>query len=88
MIRKVLDQVITGIFDGKPAKKKLTEVLLLKLSKDALTGDKRAMGMMLKLWEESEESMEREREAEYPFRDEVDRQVIDDMYTRMKASEA
>jgi hypothetical protein len=88
IIRKVLDQVVTGEIGGQRKKLKLTEAVLLKLSQQALSGDKKAVGMVLALWKESEESMERERAAEYPFREDVDRQVIDEMYARMKASEA
>lgn len=88
IIRKVLEQVVTGQIAGQRKKLQLTHALLLKLSQDALAGDQKAVGMVLALWKESEESMERERATEYPFREDVDRQVIDEMYARMKASEA
>ena len=87
IIRKVFDQVVTGEIGGELKKLKLSEAVLMKLAQKALAGDTKAMGMMLTLWEESERSMEREREGEYPFREAVDRQVIDEMYARMKASE-
>jgi hypothetical protein len=43
--------------------------------------------MVMAFWKEAEDALANEREAEYPFRDEVDRQVIEEMYARMKASE-
>src|SRR4051794_10223488 len=66
IIRKVLEQVVTGEIGGQRKKLKLTEAVLLKLSQQALSGDKKAVAMVLSLWKESEESIEREREAEYP----------------------
>jgi hypothetical protein len=87
IIRKVLDQFVTGEIGGQKKKVKLTEAVLLRLAQQALTGDKSAMAKVLDLWKESEEGMEHERGAEYPFSD-ADKQVIDEMYARMKASEA
>ncbi|MEJ0041254.1 MAG: DUF5681 domain-containing protein [Rhizomicrobium sp.] len=86
ILRKVLEQFIVGDIGGQRKRIKLTEAVLLKLSQQALAGDKKAMGMVLDLWKESEEKMESEREAEYPF-SEPDRTVIEEIYARMKATE-
>jgi len=86
MIRKALDRVVSGEIGGEVKKLRLSEALLVKLSQSALKGDNKAIQMLLALWKESEDSMENEREAVYPF-DEKDRQVIDGVYARMKACE-
>ncbi len=82
MIREVLGKMVIGNVDGKKKKITLTEGILWKLAQQALGGDKQAMGMILKLWEQSEEDFERERETVYPF-DENDRKMIDNTYKRM-----
>jgi hypothetical protein len=86
IIRKVLGQLIPGDVGGRRRKMAITEASLLKLAQQALAGDLKAIKMVLELWKESEDGMAREREAEYPLSD-ADRQVIAEMYRRMKATE-
>jgi len=86
IIRKVLGQVVTGELDGRKKKIPLTEAALLRLAQMALQGNRAAIKDVLALWKESEDALEAEREAQYPFTD-ADRQVIEAVYTRMKASE-
>lgn len=87
-IRTVLGKLVVGDVDGQQKKIPITEASLLRLAQKALTGDLAAIKMVMALWKEAEDALANEREAEYPFRDEIDRQVIDEIYTRMKASEA
>lgn len=86
VIRKVLGQVITGEAGGKKLKVTVTEGSLLKLAKAALEGDLKAINIVLTLWKESEDSIAKEKEREYPM-SEADREVIEEMYRRMKAVE-
>jgi Family of unknown function (DUF5681) len=86
IIRKVLNQVVTGDVGGKKKKVTITEASLLRLSQMALDRNLGAIRDVLQLWKESEEALAAERENQFPFSD-TDRAVIAAMYTRMKASE-
>ena len=86
IIRKVLDQIVTGDAAGKRRKVTVTEASLLRLAQTALKGDLAAIKLVLALWKESEDGIAREREREYPM-SEADRDVIEEMYRRMKAAE-
>lgn len=86
IIREVLSKVVTGDVGGEKTKIKLTKGILLTLAKEALTGDLKAIQMMLALWKESEDEIAAERQAIYPF-NESDRQMIEGIYARMKACE-
>jgi hypothetical protein len=86
IIRKVLGQVVTADVAGRKKRIPVTEASLLRLSQMALKGDLRAIHSILALWQETEDALEAEREAQYPFSD-ADRQVIEAIYERMSASE-
>ena len=86
VIRAVLGQLVSGDVDGSKKRLAITEASLLRLSQKALGGDLKAIQMVLALWKESEDAIAAEREAQYPFSD-SDRQVIEDIYARMKACE-
>lgn len=86
VIRAVLGKLVSGDIDGSKKKLAITEASLLRLSQKALGGDLKAIQMVLALWKESEDSIAAEREAQFPFSD-SDRQVIEDIYARMKACE-
>ncbi len=86
IIRKVLGQLVSGDLDGRKKKITVTEASLLRLSQKALNGETQAINTILALWKETEDALEAEHEAQYPFND-ADRTVIDDVYARMKASE-
>lgn len=86
VIRKVLDQVVTGDLDGKKKKIAVTEASLLRLSQLALKGDLRALNTILALWKESEDAMADAEDRQYPFSD-ADREVIEAIHARMIASE-
>jgi hypothetical protein len=86
LIRKVLGEFVTADLGGHKKKISVTEASLRRLSQAALKGDQRAIASILQLWKESEDAMAAERETEYPF-SEADRQVIEDIYARMKTCE-
>ncbi len=87
-IRAVLGQLVGGDVDGQKKKITITEASLLKLSQKALSGHLPSIKLVLSLWKGAEDALAADREAEYPFKEAVDRQVIDEIYARMKASEA
>lgn len=86
IIRKVLNQVVAGDIEGRQKRVTVTEASLLRLSQLALQGNLQAIHSILALWKESEDAIAAEREADYPY-SEADRQVIDDVYARMKDCE-
>jgi len=86
VIRKVLDQVVTGDLAGKKKQISVTEASLLRLSQKALTGDLKAIQMVLTLWKEAEDALATGDEARYPFSD-ADREVIEAIHARLIASE-
>src|SRR5580692_2032821 len=57
VIRKVLDQIVTGDLAGKKKQISVTEASLLRLSQKALTGDLKAIKMVLSLWKEAEDAL-------------------------------
>jgi hypothetical protein len=86
MIRKVLSELVTAEMGGSKKKITVSEASVRRLSQIALKGDRAAIMSLLQLWKETEDSLAAERDAEYPF-SEVDRQMIEDIYARMKACE-
>jgi Family of unknown function (DUF5681) len=86
IIRKVLSQVVTGDVGGKKKKVTVTVASVLRLSQMALQGNIAAIKEVLRLWKESTDELEAERENQFPF-GEADRNVIAAMHARMKASE-
>ena len=86
IILKVLGQVVGGDLDGRKQKIPVTQAALLRLAQMALQGNRAAINDILALWKETEDALEEEREAQYPFSD-ADREVIEAIYARMSASE-
>lgn len=86
VILKVLGEVVTADLGGHKKKIPVTEASLRRLSQMALKGDRQSIAAILQLWKESEDALAAQRETEYPF-SEVDRQVIEDIYTRMKSAQ-
>lgn len=83
-IIKVLSEVVSAEMGGKKRKISVTEASLRRLSQSALKGDLKAIREVLQLWKETEEGMQGSAKSEYPFGD-VDHQVIEELYVRMKA---
>ena len=86
VIRDVLGKIVTGDMDGKKKRISITEASLLRLAQKAMTGDLKAIQMVLTLWKESEDSYAEGNSNQYPLSD-ADRAVIDEIYARMKASQ-
>ena len=86
VIRKVLGQVVSARLGGETKKISVTEASLRRLAQSALEGDRKAIGDVLRLWKESEDAAQAEMDARYPFSD-ADRQVIEQVYARMKKCE-
>jgi len=83
-ILKVLNDVVSANLGGKKRNITVTEGALRRLAQEALNGKPAAISRVLELWKETEDAMQKSSEAKYPF-NEADRQMIEDMYSRMQA---
>ena len=89
LILKVLTKEISASVDGQRRSMTILEASLLRLVQEATKEEPNIKAILetLKLAREAEEKTDRAREARYPFSD-VDREVIEEMYRRMKAVES
>jgi hypothetical protein len=86
VILKVLGEVVTADLGGQKRRISVTEASLRRLSQMALKGDRQSIAAILQLWKESEDALAAQQEAQYPL-SEADRQVIEDIYARMRAAQ-
>ena len=87
IIRAVLSQVVTADVGGAKKRITLTEASLLRLAQKAMAGDLQSINSVLRLWKESEDGFTSDGGGQYPMSD-ADKAVIEEIYARMKASEA